>query len=463
MLDTGDMVKKAIAAYKDGKKAQARDLLTKVVDVDERNEQGWLYLSLVVDSLEEQELCLENVLSINPANAQARKAIDVVRKKQGKPPLGDAPSSVGKMPSTPPPASPPPNADPWGNVDAAWGDLASGSGRSSNSWGDTLSDEPNPWGGGSSTAPSADPWGVSDTPAPPASAPPPATSTASSAKSPWDSGAWEVPPPPPSPSNAAAPPSAGQSPWGESSSDTGWFADTPATSVEWGQSSGGGYHGSGQNVGGPSSSELDNWIDGLNLGSKGDSAPTTPPASPSPQQTDDSLANLDWSAGWEGMGSASVFSGNAGFEQTSPFNVADLGGGAVASPDAYLKKPETKKPEPVKPVLSKPTAPPTPSRSRIESDDDDDEDEGYGYGQVRFGDESKSSDSFFKGDFLDEGDEDEYAEYFALIPEEIQVPVESKVKAKAKQKSSGGSPIVVILLVLLNFAALAGLVFNFMS
>ncbi|MCB9436862.1 MAG: hypothetical protein H6673_07680 [Anaerolineales bacterium] len=450
MLDTGDMVKKAIAAYKDGKKSQARDLLTKVVDVDERNEQGWLYLSLVVDSLEEQELCLENVLSINPTNAQARKAIDVVRKKQGKPPLGDAPSSVGKMPSTPP-ASPPPSADPWGNVDAAWGDLASGSGRSSNSWGDTLSTDPNPWGGGGNTAPSTDSWGVGSTPEPPASTPPPATSKASSAKSPWDSGAWEAPPPPPSPPSAASEqPPVSQSPWGESSSDTGWFSDAPATSVEWGQSSGGGYHGSGQNVGSPSSSELDNWIDGLNLGSKGDSAPATPPASPSPQQTDDSLANLDWSAGWEGMGSASVFSGNAGFEQTSPFNVADLGGGAVASPDTYLK-PEAKKSEPAKPAPSKPATPPPPARSRFDDDDDDDDEQ------------ARSSDRFFSGDFLDEDEEDEYADFFAMIPEEIQAPAESKVKAKAKQKSGGGSPVVVILLVLLNFAALAGLVFNLMS
>lgn len=409
MIDTEEMVKKAIAAYKAGKKSQARDLLTQVVDVDERNEQGWLYLSLVVDSLEEQELCLENVLSINPTNAQARKAIEVIRKKQGKPPLGDQhPAGGGKVASTPPA----PTNDPWDSTDTAWGDLGAGSGRGGDSWGAVLENDANPWG----TPPTA----------------------SSSTSSPWDSGAWEVPPPPTSPSPPA------------SDDATGWFSDAPATSVEWGQndSAGGGYHGSGQSVGAPSSTELDSWISGLNLGkdspessARGGSAP--PPSS-------------DWSAGWEQMGGASA--GGGAIENASPFKVDDLGAGAVAKPETYLK-PEPQPSTPSKAPSSKTTLPPTPSRSRY-ADEDEDEEEGYGYGEIKFGDEAKTTDSLFKAGFLEDEDEDEYAELFALIPEEIQAPTQSKAKP---QSSGGGSLVAVVILGLLNLAALAGLVFNLMS
>lgn len=423
MIDTEEMVKKAIAAYKAGKKSQARDLLTQVVDVDERNEQGWLYLSLVVDSLEEQELCLENVLSINPTNAQARKAIEVIRKKQGKPPLGDQhPAGGGKVASTPPA----PTNDPWDGADTAWGDLGASGGRGGDSWSTVLENDANP-------------WGTPSTPQPP---------TSSSASSPWDSGAWEVPPPSPPTS-----PSPTASPW-DSNDDTGWFSDAPATSVEWGQndSAGGGYHGSGQSVGAPSSTELDSWISGLNLGKDSPESGTQGGNAPPPSS--------DWSSGWEQMGGASA--GGGAIENASPFKVDDLGAGAVAKPEAYLK-PEPQQPTPSKAASSKASLPPTPSRSRYaDEDEDDDEEEGYGYGEIKFGDEAKTTDSLFKAGFLEDEDEDEYAELFALIPEEIQAAAQSKAKSKP-QSSGGGSLVAVVILSLLNLAALAGLVFNLMS
>lgn len=55
---------------------QARRLLSQVVQRDPDNEQGWLWLSGVVDSPEKVRYCLERVLAINPHNPHARAAID---------------------------------------------------------------------------------------------------------------------------------------------------------------------------------------------------------------------------------------------------------------------------------------------------------------------------------------------------------------------------------------------------
>ena len=64
-----------IAALKAGNRAQARDLLLRVVDKDDSNEMAWLWLSGAVDSLEDRQICLENVLTINPNNAAARRGL----------------------------------------------------------------------------------------------------------------------------------------------------------------------------------------------------------------------------------------------------------------------------------------------------------------------------------------------------------------------------------------------------
>ncbi len=74
-------VKQAMSLFKAGHKEEARAILMEVVDKDEHNEQAWLWLSAMVDSLEEQQICLENVLSINPANERARKGLDTVSQK----------------------------------------------------------------------------------------------------------------------------------------------------------------------------------------------------------------------------------------------------------------------------------------------------------------------------------------------------------------------------------------------
>ena len=73
------LLRQGIAAAKTGQKETARNLLTRVVEQDERNAVAWLWLSDVVDSLDDKQVCLENVLALDPENQAAHKGLDWVR------------------------------------------------------------------------------------------------------------------------------------------------------------------------------------------------------------------------------------------------------------------------------------------------------------------------------------------------------------------------------------------------
>src|SRR4029079_17673312 len=73
-------------AARKGDKPAARTLLTQVVERDPHNELAWMWLSGVVEEPEEQQICLENVLVINPQNDKARRGLDFVSTKTGIPP-----------------------------------------------------------------------------------------------------------------------------------------------------------------------------------------------------------------------------------------------------------------------------------------------------------------------------------------------------------------------------------------
>ena len=75
MSDTAELLRRGIAAAKAGQYKQARDLLTQVVELDESNEQAWLWLSGLVESLDDRRLCLENVLAVNPGNVHAQTGL----------------------------------------------------------------------------------------------------------------------------------------------------------------------------------------------------------------------------------------------------------------------------------------------------------------------------------------------------------------------------------------------------
>jgi tetratricopeptide (TPR) repeat protein len=70
-----ELLRRGVAAAKAGRREEARQILLHVVELDERNEQAWLWLSGVVDACEDRRVCLENVLTINPENSHARQGL----------------------------------------------------------------------------------------------------------------------------------------------------------------------------------------------------------------------------------------------------------------------------------------------------------------------------------------------------------------------------------------------------
>ncbi len=96
------LVREGVSALKAGQRVEAREALMKAVELDERNEQAWMWLSGVVESLEERQVCLENVLQLNPGNENARRGLEdtIVRifAKRKQPQAFDETSPVGDNP-----------------------------------------------------------------------------------------------------------------------------------------------------------------------------------------------------------------------------------------------------------------------------------------------------------------------------------------------------------------------------
>lgn len=92
--DLQKLLNEGIAAARAGQKEQAQQLLLQVTDRDETNLLAWLWLSGVVKTRSEQEICLENVLTLDPQHQVALQAL--ARLRQQLPPARPAPP-------TPPP------------------------------------------------------------------------------------------------------------------------------------------------------------------------------------------------------------------------------------------------------------------------------------------------------------------------------------------------------------------------
>lgn len=78
------LFQQGVALAKAGQRAQAREALTQVVELDEKNAPAWLWLSGVVDDLEDREACLQNVLDLEPDHAAARKGLAQVQAQLAK-------------------------------------------------------------------------------------------------------------------------------------------------------------------------------------------------------------------------------------------------------------------------------------------------------------------------------------------------------------------------------------------
>ena len=74
-IQVSQWLRNGIAAAKAGRREEARRLLSQVVEINPQSEQAWLWLSGVVDASEDRLICLENVLTLNPDNVQARAGL----------------------------------------------------------------------------------------------------------------------------------------------------------------------------------------------------------------------------------------------------------------------------------------------------------------------------------------------------------------------------------------------------
>jgi hypothetical protein len=90
-------------AVTQGRKEAAQQLLMQVIELDEQNEQAWLWLSGAVDDPADQQIALENVLAINPASIPAQEGL---RMLQGgaRPAISFSVESTGAW-TPPPPAT----------------------------------------------------------------------------------------------------------------------------------------------------------------------------------------------------------------------------------------------------------------------------------------------------------------------------------------------------------------------
>ena len=58
-----------------GRRDRAHELWREAAMLDPYNEQVWLALLEVLDSLEDRRVCLQNIVEINPLNTQARRML----------------------------------------------------------------------------------------------------------------------------------------------------------------------------------------------------------------------------------------------------------------------------------------------------------------------------------------------------------------------------------------------------
>ena len=86
------MLNEAMEAVRQGQRARAHDLLTRLLRADQSNPQYWLWMSAVVDTAKEQAYCLQTAQKLDPANAAIRRGLVIT---------GAAPADQNVIPQPP--------------------------------------------------------------------------------------------------------------------------------------------------------------------------------------------------------------------------------------------------------------------------------------------------------------------------------------------------------------------------
>lgn len=81
-MDAAELLRQAIQAARSGREMTACNLFQDVVRMDPNNEMAWMWLSGLLDPLEDRIMACERVLSINPDNRRIRAYLDDLLKKR---------------------------------------------------------------------------------------------------------------------------------------------------------------------------------------------------------------------------------------------------------------------------------------------------------------------------------------------------------------------------------------------
>lgn len=77
-----DRLLDAIDLIKEDKQQEAYDILRSLIQEDGNFEHAWLWMAVVVKSLDQAIVCLDNVLRVNPENAMAASALFRLRESE---------------------------------------------------------------------------------------------------------------------------------------------------------------------------------------------------------------------------------------------------------------------------------------------------------------------------------------------------------------------------------------------
>lgn len=70
------------AAAKSGNNKKAHDYFRQAIEIDPYREQVWLWLASVVETEEDQRVCFENVLELDPNNLTARRQLQKLEQQR---------------------------------------------------------------------------------------------------------------------------------------------------------------------------------------------------------------------------------------------------------------------------------------------------------------------------------------------------------------------------------------------
>lgn len=90
MNPVDQIVQAGLAAAKAGRRDEARQLLLQAVQQNEQSEMAWFALSTLVDNADDEQICLENVLTLNPQNEVAQQKLARLRP-------GDVPAGANQI------------------------------------------------------------------------------------------------------------------------------------------------------------------------------------------------------------------------------------------------------------------------------------------------------------------------------------------------------------------------------